>query len=49
MPPAWTTTLLLAGLSLLAGPLTPELAAQAQRVGMVATHGIRGAQCRVQL
>jgi hypothetical protein len=38
-PPAWTSTLLLAGLWLFAGPLTPDLAAQAHRVGMFAAHG----------
>ena len=39
LPPAWTFTLLLAGCWLIAGPHTPDLAAQAYRVGMFAAHG----------
>jgi hypothetical protein len=38
-PPSWTITLLLAGLWLVAGPATPDLAAQLHRVGMFRSDG----------
>jgi hypothetical protein len=39
VPPSWTITVVLAGLWLVAGPPTPDLAAQVHRVGSFASQG----------